>query len=175
MNAPKTAYFKALFCILTLAIALPMSTSLQAQTTETAQQQTAVSTGWGVQCNTVSDELQCSALTSIVSSPGNQLILRVSLQAIPEQENHTLIVQLPLGLDLPKGIDMIVDDGEPNHYEINTCVQAGCFVTNTIDKTVLDLMKTGSTLAVVMHSSNGGENRIELSLTGFIKAVEKLQ
>ncbi|MGR3616204.1 MAG: invasion associated locus B family protein [Paracoccaceae bacterium] len=174
MNRSRLILSTAAAMGLGLAGMLSSGALAQSQTEQTAQQQSVGSTGWSVQCNTVADQLQCSALNSIVATPGNQLILRVSIQVAADGGDHNLIVQLPLGLDLPKGIDLSVDEGASTHFEINTCIQAGCFVTHSLEETTLSDMKAGETLAITMFANNGGENQIQLPLAGFTNAVEKL-
>ena len=154
---------------------LPGLASAQSDSEPATQAAQVSTTGWGVQCNNVGADLQCSALISLVATQTNQLILRISIQRQAENDDHMLLVQLPLGLNLPRGIDMIVDDGEAQTLVINTCIPAGCFVTHTLDQAQLDAMKAGNTVAVVMASNDGNENRIEMPLSGFTKSVEKLQ
>ena len=111
---------------------------------------------------------------NVVSAGDGQRILSVSLQESEGDNNPTLIVQLPLGLNLPRGIDLSVDGGTAETYTINTCLQTGCFVVQEADQSLIDQMIAGETLSVVMESSSGEETQLDLSLTGFSVAIDRL-
>lgn len=151
-----------------------LTTSVLAQSAEDGAQQAVGSTGWGVQCNSVGQDLQCSALNSVVTTPGNQLVTRVSIRIGPGEDQHTITVQLPLGLNLPQGITLGVDDGEATTFLIDTCLQSGCFVAETITDNFLNTLKAGENLSILMTSNNGAQNTVQVSLAGFTAAVEKL-
>lgn len=161
---------------LTSAVALfaLLGTPAAAQS-EATQQAQVTSTGWGVQCSNVGDDLLCSALISIVSPQNNQLVLRVSIQPQAESDDHTLVLQLPLGLDLVAGVSLQIDDAEAEQLPVNTCLPAGCFVTRPIDAARLEAMKAGETLSITMTANNGGESKMDLPLSGFAKSVDKLE
>lgn len=177
MRFAMTSYLKPLsvLCALLTFLGGPAIAQSESSSGSVVQSATVGSTGWGVQCNNVNDDLVCSALISVVSNQNNQLILRLAVQRQADSDDHILVVQLPLGLSLPRGIDVIVDDGDVRNYEINTCIPAGCFVNQSLNATQLDTLKAGNKIAVIVTSNNGNENRIELPLAGFTKAVEKLQ
>ncbi|MBV0910748.1 invasion associated locus B family protein [Rhodobacteraceae bacterium ASV31] len=150
-----------------------MAQDAEAPAQETSQ---ANSSGWGVQCNNVAeDELRCAATMTITSAENNQAILSISLQEAPADASPTLIVQLPFGLDLPRGIDLVVDDGASWTFEISTCLQTGCFVVNEAEQEMIDAMIGGGTLGVAMRASNGAETRMNVTLSGFSRAFERLE
>jgi invasion protein IalB len=136
----------------------------------------AQSSGWSVQCNNNAEaELVCSAVMTLTSGEENQRIFSISLQEAPEAETPTLIMQLPFGLNLPRGIDLTIDEGETRTFEVNTCLQTGCFVAQPAPAALTDAMAAGETLTVAMEASSGGETRMSLSLQGFTKAFQRLQ
>lgn len=156
------------------AFTLVCAMSANAQNAET-NQTTATTTGWGVQCNNTAEGLQCVANQSLLSSADNQRIISVSFQEAAEGANPTLIVQLPFGLNLPRGIDLSVDGAELGTFEVNTCLPAGCFVVQEAEQSLIDAMSAGQVLSVTMESSNGGETNMEMTLEGFSAALSRLQ
>ena len=150
------------------------SGSFAQESDATANAPTAGSSGWGVQCNTTADGLQCSASLTVVSSPDNQRIISLSFQEGAGDAQPTLVMHLPFGLNLPRGVDLTVDDGEAQTFTINTCLQTGCFVVQESENALIQAMKAGNLVTVSMESSNGAETRLQVSLAGFAAAMERL-
>ena len=145
------------------------------QETEATTTRQADSSGWGVQCNNTANGLQCAASMNVVSTPDNQRIFSISFQEASADANPTLVLQLPFGLNLPRGVDLAIDEGEAKTFAINTCLQTGCFVVQQSDAEMIETMKAGSELIVLMESSNGEETRMQLSLAGFSAAMDRLE
>ncbi len=158
------------------AVAFAVSaTALSAQSDETQTQTQADSSGWGVQCNNTANGLQCAATMNVVSNPDNQRIFSISFQEAGEAANPTLVLQLPFGLNLPRGVDLAIDEGDPQTFVVNTCLQTGCFVVQESDQALIDAMMAGNMLTVLMESSNSEETRMELPLAGFSAAMDRLE
>ncbi len=133
------------------------------------------SSGWGVQCaNNAENQMRCSAALTVTASENNQAIFSISLQEAPEETTPTLIMRLPFGLNLPRGIDLTIDDGEPQTFEVSTCLQNGCYVVQQAEQELIEAMVAGQSLSVRMEASNGGETRMDVTLTGFSNALDRL-
>ena len=174
MQIIRTRDFLSALALLASVATTPSALAQATGGADAAPQAVADSSGWGVQCNNTGDRLQCAALMNVVSAGDGQRILSVSLQESEGDNNPTLIVQLPLGLNLPRGIDLSVDGGTAETYTINTCLQTGCFVVQEADQSLIDQMIAGETLSVVMESSSGDETQLDLSLAGFSVAIDRL-
>lgn len=158
--------------ILPVLALLGMTSGVMAQN---EAQTTVNTTGWGVQCNTTAEGLQCAASLSMTSAPDNQRIITVSFQEADDPANPSLIVQLPFGLNLPRGIDIAIDDADFGTLEINTCLQAGCFVVQEAKQELLDAMVAGEILTVAMETSNGNATQLQIALDGFSDALARLE
>jgi len=135
---------------------------------------TVVNSGWNVQCNTVNADLVCLALMDVTYVKNKTRFLRVAIQPTSDNKKN-LTLQLPLGLNLPEGAKLTVDEKEPAQVVIQTCTQQGCFARTEFTDAMSKNFKAGKKLTVAVKSNQQREIRVELPLKGFTKAVDKLK
>jgi len=155
---------------------LAMVASSPAQETKKPAKQapTVVNSGWNVQCNTVNAELLCLALMDVTYVKNKNRFIRIAIQP-SEEGKKNLTLQLPLGLSLPDGAKLTVDDKKPADVVIQTCTQQGCFARTEFTDGMEKEFKAGNKLTVALKSNQQRQINVELPLTGFTKAVDKLQ
>ena len=135
---------------------------------------TIVNSGWNVQCNTVNSDLVCLALMDVTYVKNKNRFIRIAIQPSNDGKKN-LTLQLPLGLSLPDGAQLTVDDKEPANVVIQTCTQQGCFARTEFTDGMSKEFKAGQKLTVALKSNQQRKINVELPLTGFTKAVDKLQ
>ncbi len=91
-------------------------------------------------------------------------------------EGEELVMQLvlPHGLNLPEGVQITIDDGEPARHDIVTADQNGAYAIVPLSEDLLARLSEGKKLVALMKNMQGNEVRIEVSLDGFGEAAEKL-
>jgi len=158
-----------------LAVTL-FGTALHAQTRTGASGEATGfnSTGWNVQCQNTSGGLQCAAAMNVVAGAENQRVFGISLQEGAGEAGPTLVMQLPFGLNLQRGVDLRIDDLETETFTISTCLQTGCFVVQQAEQALINQMVAGQVLHVAMQTSDGNETTMDLPLEGFAAAIDRL-
>ncbi len=143
-----------------------------------AQQETTTSAnmgpGWTVQCNTVGEDLQCRALINVFTGQNNQLIFGVSVQ-LAENDGAAALFTMPLGLYLPAGLSLTVDDGPPHKAIIQTCDQRGCYAGWVMTKDELQKLRAGKHIAAAFEANNRSPIKIGIPLTGFDAVFAKMR
>ena len=163
--------------VITAITFIPVTSSLAQQTTpapNTTQQQVRAS-GWQVQCNNNTEELRCAAYFDLISEQNNQRLLRLSVQQPRNQKDRALVLQLPLGLYLPAGVQLAIDDERSRKMDIQTCNKNGCFINTPLKKPDLDRITAADRLSIVIQAVNRREIRLTLPMNGFQRAAEKIQ
>ncbi|HXY59261.1 MAG TPA: invasion associated locus B family protein [Methylocystis sp.] len=81
-------------------------------------------------------------------------------------------VLLPLGLQLKPGFRISVDSSpfESGGYEV--CFQAGCFAEAKLKSSLVDSMKKGQQVTLVVKNAGGAEVTLKVPLAGFGKAYD---
>jgi invasion protein IalB len=64
--------------------------------------------------------------TAVLSKTG-QLIVLINIRVPTDTHTPVALVQLPLGLNLPDGAKLQVDDGKVTNLPIQTCEARGCY------------------------------------------------
>ena len=104
-----------------------------------------------------------------------QLIVAVSIRVASDTHQPIALVQLPLGLNLPAGAKLQVDDGKTIDLQIQTCENRGCYSNTPVSPELLAALKSGKQLNVVFQNLNKEVITIPMPLADFAAAYEKIK
>lgn len=180
-------HYLAAFALLALSHTLP---ALSQSDTETANQPPAqaaqdpdVSTeryrDWALTCrtNAESGQRQCSMFQRLVVQDTNQVALNVAIGFLQSEEGARVPVAVftfPLGIFLPAGAELQVDDTEPTQLQIERCFQRGCQSGLALDDKRLAQFRAGSSANVTVMQSREQSIDLTVSLSGFSAAFDAL-
>jgi invasion protein IalB len=100
-----------------------------------------------------------------------QVIAVLQLVAV-EGEYQNLITLLPTGLQIPDGIRVQVDGGQPITGRFRICFPNNCLVEAPANQALVDSMKRGQELIISAQNQAGRPVPFKFSLAGFTKAIE---
>jgi invasion protein IalB len=86
-----------------------------------------------------------------------------------------MLVQLPLGLFLPVGAKLQVDEGKPLDLQVQTCEAQGCFAGSAMDAELLAAIKAGKQLTIEVQTLNREKLSFAIPLEGFTAAYERVR
>ena len=134
-----------------------------------ADDQAAQVDNWVTQCNTAvrAGEISCFMEQQIALRDSGQLVVSVTIQIPPDTRTPTVVIQVPLGVFLPAGVIVQVDDGIAQPYEIKTCDQGGCYVGEPLANDFVLAMENGQNLNIKFQNFSQEEIVIPVSLAGF--------
>ena len=153
----------------------PMAQAAPAPTSENAN--TPAPPGWVARCSSASRgaPLECAIEQSAVLTKTGQLIVLVNVRVPAETRAPVALVQLPLGLNLPAGAKIQVDDGKTSELQIQTCEARGCYANLQISPDVLAALKSGKQLKVSFQNLAKETISIPMPLADFAAAYEKIK
>ena len=133
--------------------------------------------GWIARCSSGSrnSSLECAIEQSAVLTKTGQLIVLINIRVPAETRNPIALVQLPLGLNLPAGAKLQVDDGKPADLQIQTCEARGCYANLPVSPEMLATLKTGKQLKVSFQNLAKETISIPMPLGDFAVAYEKIK
>jgi invasion protein IalB len=133
--------------------------------------------GWAARCNSASRNapLECAIEQTAVLSKTGQLIVLINVRIPADTRTPVALVQLPLGLDLPAGAKLQVDDGKTSDLKIQTCEARGCYANVPIAPDMLAAMKSGKQLKVSFQNLAKEAITIPMPLADFAAAYEKIK
>ena len=133
--------------------------------------------GWVARCGSVSRDapLECAIEESAVLTKTGQLIVLVNIRVTSDTRQPVALVQLPLGLNLPAGAKLQVDDGKAVDLQIQTCEQRGCYANLPVSADLLAAMRSGKQLKVSFQNLAKEAISIPLPLADFPAAYDKIK
>jgi invasion protein IalB len=133
--------------------------------------------GWTARCSSASRgaPLECLIEQTAVLTKTGQLIVLIDIRVPSDTHTPVAVVQLPLGLNLPAGAKLQVDDGKTTDLQIQTCEQRGCYTNAPISPEMLAAMKTGKQLKVSFQNLAKEVIAIPMPLTDFAAAYDKIK
>ena len=163
--------------------AAPAPTAQKAQATpaapqpETAQASTPAQPGWNARCTSASREapLECAMEQTAVLTKTGQLVVLVNIRVPGDTRAPVVLIQLPLGLNLPAGAKVQVDEGKSVDLPVQTCEARGCFASMPIPADLLTAMKSGKQFKVSFQTLAKETISIPMPLGDFAAAYEKIK
>ena len=133
--------------------------------------------GWVARCSSASRDapLECAIEQSAVLTKTGQLIVLINIRVSAETRAPIALVQLPLGLNLPAGAKLQVDDGKTSDLQIQTCEARGCYANLQISPDVLAALKSGKQLKISFQNLAKETIAIPMPLADFAAAYDKIK
>jgi invasion protein IalB len=137
----------------------------------------AAAPGWAARCTSASRNapLECAMEQTAVLSKTGQLVVLVNIRVPADTHAPVMLVQLPLGLNLPGGAKFQVDDGKAADLPIQTCENRGCYGSTAIAPDELAALKAGKQMKVSFQTMNKETITIPMPLTDFAPAYDKIK
>jgi invasion protein IalB len=171
----KLASIQALACVVALIAATHFALAQEA----TGQPDTLSETygSWTVTCASLPDQGRfCRIAQKLSQGADKPPILSVFLRNdTGEGELGRITFVTPLGLSLPQGVRMVINEAEVVQAPYLNCQTSGCVAQSVLSDPAIAAMKAGSVASVTLALMDGQQAAITLSLQGFTAAWARLQ
>lgn len=160
--APRIAWVAAAFC---LAFAM-----FSAAAPASAQGQVKSSHGdWQIRCDTPpgAQGEQCALIQNVTAEDRENVGLTVIVLHTADKDGRILRVLAPLGVLLPSGLGLTIDDEDVGRAGFVRCLPNGCVAEVMLDDTLLGKFEAGSTATFIIFQTPEEGIGIPISLTGF--------
>ena len=157
----------------TAPAAQPTPAPTQPQAEGTPSQQP----GWIARCTSASRDapLECAIEQNAVLTKTGQTIVLINIRIAPDTRTPIALLQLPLGLNLPIGAKLQVDEGKPVDLQIQTCENRGCYASTPIAPDLLAALRSGKQLKVSFQNMAKETIAIPMPLNDFAAAYDKIK
>jgi len=115
----------------------------------------------------------CALVQDVTSESNPNIGLSVQFQKSADGEK-VLRVFAPLGVLLPPGLGLQIDDDKVGHAPFVRCQVVGCVAQVTLDKDLIAKFKAGKTAWFIVFQTKEAGIGIPVSLDGFPKAINSL-
>jgi len=171
-GAPLTAARTAVIAIATLLACLVGSTVA-------ASAQGAVRSvhgDWQIRCETPpgAQSEQCALFQSVVAEDRASVGITVLVLKTADQKTRLMRVQAPLGVLLPAGLGLKVDNVDVGRAGFVRCLQRGCYAEVVMDDDLVKKLRTGQTATFFIFQTPEEGIGFPLSLKGFGEGYDQL-
>ena len=157
-----------------MAAAAPASAQSQPTQNETTEDR--FIEDWTLRClpATESQPRTCRMVQSAVASEGGQRLLKVMVGRFGAERLLGAVIFVPVGVRLPPGISLRVDDRKPWKFSFERCDPASCQVRALLHEELLQSLKGGLVGRVTFQDAAGQPITVDFSLKGFTAALSEL-
>jgi len=131
---------------------------------------------WQIRCDTPpgAKSEQCALIQSVVAEDRSNAGLTVIVLKTADQKSKLMRVVAPLGVLLPSGLGLKLDDQDVGRAGFVRCLPNGCVAEVTLDDTLLGRLRNAKTATFIIFETPEEGIGFPLSLNGLGEGYDKL-
>jgi invasion protein IalB len=135
-----------------------------------------VSGDWQIRCETPpgAQNEQCALMQSVTAEDRPNVGLTVLVLKIADLKSRLMRVVAPLGVILPSGLGLKIDNTDVGRAGFVKCLPNGCLAEITMDDNLINKLRTGQTATFIIFQSPEEGIGFPMSLKGFGEGFDKL-
>ncbi len=162
----------------TLAIAAVAFGALAGASDRAAAQGTvrSVHNDWQIRCDTPpgAQAEQCALIQSVVAEDRSNAGLTVIVLKTADQKSRLMRVVAPMGVLLPSGLGLKIDQADVGRAGFVRCLPNGCVAEVVMDENLVKQLRTGQTATFIIFQTPEEGIGFPMSLKGFSEGFDKL-
>jgi len=131
---------------------------------------------WQIRCDTPpgAKSEQCALIQSVSAEDRANVGLTVIVLKTADQKSRLMRVVAPLGVLLPSGLGLKIDNSDIGRAGFVRCLPNGCIAEVVMDDTLIQKLRTGKTATFVIFQTPEEGIGFPMSLNGFAEGYDKL-
>jgi invasion protein IalB len=131
---------------------------------------------WQIRCDTPAGAQteQCALIQSVTAEDRPNVGLTVIVLKTADQKSRLMRVLAPLGVLLPSGLGLRIDQTEIGRAGFVRCLPNGCVAEVIMDEKLTGQLKAGQTATFIIFQTPEEGIGIPVSLSGFTQGFDKL-
>ena len=160
-------------------LALGLALALAAASAERAAAQGAVKSvhkDWQIRCDTPPGAKgeQCALIQSVTAEDRANIGLTVIVLKTADLKSRLMRVVAPLGVLLPSGLGLKIDNADIGRAGFVRCLPNGCIAEVVMDDALITKLRTGKTATFIIFQTPEEGIGFPISLAGFGEGYDKL-
>jgi invasion protein IalB len=158
-----------------IAIALAVSVGVAERAT-TQGLVKSVHNDWQVRCDTPPGALQeqCALMQTVMAEDRPGIGLTVMVLKTADQKSRLMRVVAPMGVLLPSGLGLKIDQADVGRAGFVRCLPSGCVAEVVMDDNLLKQLRAGQTAIFIIFQAPEEGIGFPISLKGFGEGYDKL-
>jgi invasion protein IalB len=160
-----------------LRLAIVLATAACAASPATAQGVVrSVHGDWQIRCDTPAGAQaeQCALIQSVTAEDRPNVGLTVIVLKTADQKSRLMRVLAPLGVLLPSGLGLKIDQADVGRAGFVRCLPNGCVAEVIMDEKLVGQLKSGQIATFIIFQTPEEGIGIPVSLSGFTQGYDKL-
>ncbi len=131
---------------------------------------------WQIRCDTPpgAKNEQCALIQSVSAEDRANIGLTVIVLKTADQKSRLMRVVAPLGVLLPSGLGLKIDNADIGRAGFVRCLPNGCIAEVVMDDTLINKLRTGKTATFVIFQTPEEGIGFPMSLAGFAEGYDQL-
>ena len=136
----------------------------------------AVSGDWQIRCDTPpgAQGEQCALIQSVTAEDRANIGITVIVLKTADQKSRLMRVIAPLGVLLPSGLGLKIDETDIGRAGFVRCLPNGCIAEVVMDEKLLGQLRTGKTATFIIFQTPEEGIGFPMGLAGFGEGFDKL-
>ena len=162
--------------MLTFFVTLALAMSLTANRAAAQGAVRDVFGDWQKRCEVPAgaSEEQCAIVQNVAAEDRPNVTLLVIVLPTADRESMLLRVVAPLGVLLPAGLGLLIDEEDVGRAGFVRCLATGCVAEVVMDDTLIDQLRTGDEATFIVFQTPEEGIGIPVSLDGFADGFDSL-
>jgi invasion protein IalB len=131
---------------------------------------------WQVRCDTPpgAKSEQCALIQSVTAEDRANVGLTVIVLKTADQKSRLMRVVAPLGVLLPSGLGLKIDNADIGRAGFVRCLPNGCIAEVVMDDNLINKLRNGKTATFIIFQTPEEGIGFPMSLAGFGEGYDKL-
>src|SRR6202046_3599452 len=131
---------------------------------------------WQIRCDTPpgAQNEQCALIQSVTAEDRPNVGLTVIVLKTADQKSRLMRVVAPLGVLLPSGLGLKIDNNDVGRAGFVRCLPNGCVAEVVMEDKLIEQMRTGQTSTFIIFQTPEEGIGFPMSLKGFGEGFDKL-
>jgi invasion protein IalB len=131
---------------------------------------------WQIRCDTPpgAKAEQCALIQSVTAEDRANVGLTVIVLKTADQKSKLMRVVAPLGVLLPSGLGLKIDNADVGRAGFVRCLPNGCIAEVVMDEELLKKLRSGKTATFIIFQTPEEGIGFPMSLNGFGEGYDKL-
>jgi invasion protein IalB len=131
---------------------------------------------WQIRCDTPpgSQGEQCALIQSVTAEDRANVGITVIVLKTADQKSRLMRVVAPMGVLLPSGLGLKIDQVDVGRAGFVRCLPSGCVAEVVMDETLIKQLRTGTTATFIIFQTPEEGIGFPMSLKGFGDGYDKL-
>jgi invasion protein IalB len=131
---------------------------------------------WQVRCDTPpgAQGEQCAVIQSVTAEDRPNVGLTVIVLKTADQKSRLMRVVAPLGVLIPSGLGLKIDNADVGRAGFVRCLPNGCVAEVVMDDSLINQLRSGKQATFIIFQTPEEGIGIPVSLKGFPEAYDKL-